>query len=823
MSIPNVLTLAATAIISTGFTANGNIVNTGGYNPTAAGFVYMQGTSGSPHLFDEGTLAALLLGTFSAGPFSMDLSGFLPNTGYRVRAWAQNSDGISYGETVQVTTAGVAPPPPPPEGVNRFWVGGTGNTSDTNHWSTTSGGAGGASVPTAQHDVFFDDNSFSSTGQTVTVDETLHCHDIDFTGVLNSPTISEIQPIEVSGNIVLGSGPTYYSYNGPGLYFYINGTCHIESNGQYIQNLIYGVNAVSPSILLEDNLSVGAISTFGNNAIILDTNGHDLNVSIEVCLFSSDINGATAILDGSTIDFSGDGYGLFICGNVSMSTIGTTINIPEGAELELDDDENIAGNIIAGGPESKCTLNIDPAVYIDPVTTTTFSNVVISGTTLLAPLNDGNINGGGNTGIDFTNRYYEEIEENISLGETIDTEWTLDGGHFFDQSIYDELTIIGSQSNNWNGMEIVPTDTLGLEDYGSGLRSFIFAGIFDTLFAYEELKYCWAVTNTESIVLSDAIAEVLGLVIDEWLTLTDAQTNNWNGREIIPDTLNLFDISQGAKKYADTIDESLVGTDSAILKLTVSVLEYLGFSDLVSALKTMAQGLNDGASLSDASTVAYAAAIQEALSAVDSAAVMTTFIGRISESLGLSDLSNLIKRVSPTATSSLVLSEDITSKGTLYSAVYDTLSMNVTVELAGEVYECYVLNTPKFMPSMYSGFDFNSYCVFENRAFGANSVGIYELTGTTDAGATIRTGAVLSQTDFGAPNQKRFRRGYLGISGTSPVVVLETEDGGRQAYTIDTEGKAVFSHDQKSKKWKLAVADFDDLDSIKLIPVVLSK
>jgi hypothetical protein len=124
---------------------------------------------------------------------------------------------------------------------------------------------------------------------------------------------------------------------------------------------------------------------------------------------------------------------------------------------------------------------------------------------------------------------------------------------------------------------------------------------------------------------------------------------------------------------------------------------------------------------------------------------------------------------------------------------------------------------------MYSGFDFNSYCVFENRAFGANDTGIYELTGTTDAGSTIHTGMISSQTDFGLRNEKRFRRGYIGVSGASPVMILECEDGSRKVYTIDTKGKAVFSHEQKSKEWKLAAADFDTLDVIKLIPVILSK
>lgn len=42
---------------------------------------------------------------------------------------------------------------------NRYWVGGSGDWTDTSHWSTTSGSSGGASVPTSSDDVIVDANS----------------------------------------------------------------------------------------------------------------------------------------------------------------------------------------------------------------------------------------------------------------------------------------------------------------------------------------------------------------------------------------------------------------------------------------------------------------------------------------------------------------------------------------------------------------------------------------------------------------------------------------------------------------------------------------
>ncbi|MBN8697608.1 MAG: gliding motility-associated C-terminal domain-containing protein [Bacteroidetes bacterium] len=66
---------------------------------------------------------------------------------------------------------------------NRYWVGGTGSWQETSHWSFTSGGPGGASVPTATDDVIFDQHSFVAPGQTVMMNGNFACHSIDWMGI----------------------------------------------------------------------------------------------------------------------------------------------------------------------------------------------------------------------------------------------------------------------------------------------------------------------------------------------------------------------------------------------------------------------------------------------------------------------------------------------------------------------------------------------------------------------------------------------------------------------------------------------------------------
>lgn len=81
---------------------------------------------------------------------------------------------------------------------NRFWVLGTGtwDASDTTHWSTTSGGSGGASVPGTGDAAVFDANSGGGT-VTVNTDFTIQSLTMGaFTGTLdfatnnNSPTFN---------------------------------------------------------------------------------------------------------------------------------------------------------------------------------------------------------------------------------------------------------------------------------------------------------------------------------------------------------------------------------------------------------------------------------------------------------------------------------------------------------------------------------------------------------------------------------------------------------------------------------------------------------
>lgn len=97
---------------------------------------------------------------------------------------------------------------------SRYWVGGTGtwDNSSTTHWSATSGGASGASVPTLADDVFFDENSFSGDGQVVSLTSSngteKRSRNLDLSAVEWLVTIDMFVEWDIAGDFIGSSNVT---------------------------------------------------------------------------------------------------------------------------------------------------------------------------------------------------------------------------------------------------------------------------------------------------------------------------------------------------------------------------------------------------------------------------------------------------------------------------------------------------------------------------------------------------------------------------------------------------------------------------------------
>ena len=97
---------------------------------------------------------------------------------------------------------------------DRYWVGGNGtwNASNTTNWSATSGGAGGASVPTSADDVFI--TSASSGLGTLTCSAGV-CRNLTFSGFASTMTFNVSGTLAINGNLVAdANGNTLWTGTG---------------------------------------------------------------------------------------------------------------------------------------------------------------------------------------------------------------------------------------------------------------------------------------------------------------------------------------------------------------------------------------------------------------------------------------------------------------------------------------------------------------------------------------------------------------------------------------------------------------------------------
>ncbi len=189
---------------------------------------------------------------------------------------------------------------------SRYWVGNLGGFNDTAHWSTSSGGAGGASVPGDSDDVFLDANSFTLANQYISIGmfETFSCGSINCVGVLNLPSIF--------GNMIFSILRIYGSVNFTGLlHVYVTnvkcsgGSSHTFTSGGI--NVDYDLTFESGTYTLQDNLSVDGYTVadeeYGGSIIhtggTLNTNGKT------VTCWSFISSGNTLTLGSSTIKTHG--------------------------------------------------------------------------------------------------------------------------------------------------------------------------------------------------------------------------------------------------------------------------------------------------------------------------------------------------------------------------------------------------------------------------------------------------------------------------------------------------------------------------------------
>lgn len=195
----------------------------------------------------------------------------------------------------------------------RYWVGGNASWDATagTKWATVSGGAGGAAVPTASDDVFFDGASgpVTITLGAIGVAKTFTC--TGFTGTFAMSTFQ----LNMSGDVTLVNTMTLTGTSTVG--FSMGTSCNVTTGGLTIPVVFTFGTSLTFTFLdnfnTTSNVRHGA-TTFNGNQIRLLTNANFLNV----------VNNTTCL--GTTVIN-------IIGGNVTIGANSTSIN--SGIALDI--------------------------------------------------------------------------------------------------------------------------------------------------------------------------------------------------------------------------------------------------------------------------------------------------------------------------------------------------------------------------------------------------------------------------------------------------------------------------------------------------------
>ena len=225
----------------------------------------------------------------------------------------------------------------------QYWIGDTGNWSDSTKWSLTSGGGNTGRVPLPQDDVVFDANSFSSTSQIVTSDMFRSGKNITFTGdgsgaVLNTPTFDSVTDTTIYGSLTLVSDMIVAE--GQTINLESRSSSTITSAGHTIPYAI-NINAFGGTYTLGDALNIGT-RVFTLNYGTFDAN----NFNVNLYNFSSNNSNTRTLTMGSGV--------WNLTGVDTVWDLGTTTNLTlnEGTSTIKITDTSGSNKEFSGGSET---------------------------------------------------------------------------------------------------------------------------------------------------------------------------------------------------------------------------------------------------------------------------------------------------------------------------------------------------------------------------------------------------------------------------------------------------------------------------------------
>ena len=350
-------------------------------------------------------------------------------------------------------------------------------------------------------------------------------------------------------------------------------------------------------------------------------------------------------------------------------------------------------------------------------------------------------------------------------------------------------------------------------------------------------QYAYLNSHTDSANVADTLAASTFTMYLEAIGLSDTLTAGANTTSTLTDSAAMRDIIQQAinQIVADTAN----GADSLSLGAALTLV------DVADAVATQSPSYNSVMLVAEliATLEAYNGA--DAYDITEAGTLSDTYVARVEalvallEAAQVVDTNTALVHVMQLATDSADGAAEITSTGSLLNALLaDSVLATIRINIGGELFTGWVLNTDTLAPSEYQFADlqFNSACKHGGTYLLAADDGIYQFTEDTGV-ETVMTYIKTGKTDFGSDLKKRIVNSYMVYSASGQMVLkVTTSEFGKlvtrnyrmtpQADDTTATRRIDIGKGVTSRYWQFEVVGDGvdcDIDEIGMLPVVLSR
>jgi hypothetical protein len=238
---------------------------------------------------------------------------------------------------------------------NRYWVNGTGSWDETNHWSETSGGTPGASVPTENENVIFDDNSFLNSNDYVEIKKQAFCNDFRW-------------EVKKSGNTLKSSSFLFKNVTSAEINIYGSVTINNSLKNEFYGDIIFKGN--NESILnINSKLNSDLIFNSENGKWKFDS---ELNTTNDIQLISGELDLNDNNIECNTFQGSGTETRTVDLGNSIITANKWDFENTENLNYSGEDflitlkSDNLKNNLLSGDLQINATKAGSKAFIVYP-------------------------------------------------------------------------------------------------------------------------------------------------------------------------------------------------------------------------------------------------------------------------------------------------------------------------------------------------------------------------------------------------------------------------------------------------------------------------